>query len=164
MTSDGMLLDFPLVICNGKQLSVPKRNSSLNYDTVAATITSLEYLLTLSLSLANFCALVRALFFMYLRWVLFVDLHQHPLMVQSSSSKSHHSQGKSTRAGFKVGPPTKKPVAISIEKGKDMKQQSIRKYTRMGKYFLPLLSSCKSNVEFEQMKVRNLPRRVGFFF
>ena len=53
-------------------------------------------------------------------------------MVQSSSSKSQRPKGKSTRTAFKVGPPTKKPVAVSTVKGKNM-NQGIKKYVRTGK-------------------------------
>lgn len=56
-------------------------------------------------------------------------------MVIASSSKSHLSQTKSTRASVKIGPPVKKAVAVSMAKAKKTKQESIKKYVRKGKYF-----------------------------
>jgi hypothetical protein len=56
-------------------------------------------------------------------------------MVNSSSSKSTRSQGKSTKTAFKVGPPAKKPVAVSIANAKKTKQESIKKHARQGNYF-----------------------------
>ena len=92
-------------------------------------------------------------FFVYLRALLFVVLHQQPLMVRgTSSSKSNRSQSKSTHAG----PPTKKTDAVSMAKEKKTRQQSIKKPVRTGKYFL--LSGCASDVELDQMKMQNLAR------
>ena len=80
-------------------------------------------------------------------------------MVQvASSSKSSRSQGKSMHTAFKVGPPTKKTVAISTAKAKKAKQESIKKYTGKKKIFL--LSGCTSDVEFEQMKTQMLSLKV----
>ena len=75
-------------------------------------------------------------FFLYLRALFFIVLHQHPLMVQSSSSsKSNHSQSKSTHTAFKVGPPGKKTNSVSMDKAKKNKQ-SIKKYMHTGNYFI----------------------------
>jgi hypothetical protein len=59
-------------------------------------------------------------------------------MVQvASSSKSNPSQAKSTHTAFKVGPPSKKPAAVSLAKAKKMKQQTIdlKKHVHNGIFF-----------------------------
>jgi hypothetical protein len=89
-------------------------------------------------------------------------------MVQvASSSKSNHSQAKSTHTAFKVGPPGKPPVAVSVAKAKKTKQQSIKKSIRSGNFFFPL-SGYTSDVELEQMKTQSLSRKkqiqVRIFF
>jgi len=56
-------------------------------------------------------------------------------MVIASSSKFNHSQAKATCAPLKTGPPAKKAVAILMAKAKKIKQQSIKKYVGIGKYF-----------------------------
>ena len=82
-------------------------------------------------------------------------------MVHSSSSKSNHSQGKSTHTAFKVGPPGRKPVAVSVAKAKDMKQQSMKKYTHSGKFFSSVEQLfCESDIELKQMKMQKLSRKM----
>ena len=112
----------------GKRPSHSGRNSL--FWKVCIFITTLFYYLNPALGP---CA-----FFVYLRAFFFVVLHQHPLMVQgASSSKSNLSSRSmsSTHSSFKVGPPTKKPYAVSMAKAKNTKQQSIKKYVRKGKHF-----------------------------
>ena len=76
-------------------------------------------------------------------------------MVQSvSSSKSNRSQAKSTH---KVGPPTGKSLKVSMAKAKNIKQESI-KY-RTGEIFF-LLSGCASDIDLDQMKTQNMPRKI----
>jgi hypothetical protein len=76
-------------------------------------------------------------------------------MVQAaSSSKSKHSQGKSTRTAVKSG---KKPADVSIAKAKKTKQQNNKK----GKLFFLLNTyAYASNVELDQMKMQNLSRKI----
>ena len=75
------------------------------------------------------------LIFRIFKSVLFTVLTQHPLMVQgASSSKFNQSQAKSTHA-FKVGPPGKKPFAVSLAKAKKTKQQTMKKHIQTGKCF-----------------------------
>jgi hypothetical protein len=59
-------------------------------------------------------------------------------MVQvASSSKSNPPQAKSTHTAFKVGPPSKKPAAVSLAKAKNMKQKTIdlKKHVHSGVFF-----------------------------
>ena len=74
--------------------------------------------------------------FVYLRGLSFVALHQHSLMVKvTSSSKSSHSQAKSSHTPLKIGLSSKKTAAVSIAKEKKSKQESIKKYVRTGNFF-----------------------------
>jgi len=57
-------------------------------------------------------------------------------MVSASSSKSNLSQAKSIRAPLKTGPPLKKTVAVSMAKAKKTKEQSMKKYARIGNFLL----------------------------
>ena len=125
--------------------------------TVAVTINPETYVFHYYiLLLSKSCPWVRAHFLVYLRALLFVVLHQHPLMVQvASSSKSNHSQAKSTHKAFKVGPPGKLPVAVSVAKAK---QSSIKKFIHSGNFFSSL-SGYTSDVELEQMKTQSLFRK-----
>ena len=76
-------------------------------------------------------------------------------MVQSaSSSKSNRSQAKSTH---KVGPPTRKSSKVSMAKAKNIKQESIKYCT--GEIFF-LLSGCASDIDLDQMKTQNMPRKI----
>ena len=76
-------------------------------------------------------------------------------MVQSASfSKSNCSQAKSTH---KVGPPTGKRSKVSMAKAKKIKQESI-KY-RTGEIFF-LLSDCASDIDLDQMKMQNMPKKI----
>ena len=78
-------------------------------------------------------------------------------MVQSAlSSKSNRSQAKSTH---NVGPPTGKRPKVSMAKAKKIKQESIKKYDCTGEIFF-LLSSCVSDIDLDQMKMQNMPRKI----
>ena len=72
--------------------------------------------------------------FLHIKHIVFIVLLQHLLMV-ASSSRSNTSQAKATHAPFKTGPLAKKAVAVLMAKAKKTKQQSIRKYVGIGRYF-----------------------------
>jgi hypothetical protein len=58
-------------------------------------------------------------------------------MVQRASS----SKSKSVHTAFKVGPPKKKPDAVSMAKAKKTKERS-KKYGRGGIFFFPVERLC----------------------
>ena len=66
---------------------------------------------------------------------------QHHLIV-ASSSKSNNSQAKDTCAPIKTGPPAKKAVTILMAQAKKNKEQSIKKFFGIGKYFFYQVVTC----------------------
>ena len=56
--------------------------------------------------------------------------------------KSNNSQANTTHAPIKTAPPAKKAIAISMAQAKKNKEQDIKKFAGIGKYFFYQMVTC----------------------